>query len=77
MNEQVCIVPYIDLLRAFSYEEGALVTECCAENTQKAEKVKHFKRSSEFVPSAKVGSRLPHMLVRAHSSSSEVYTLDA
>ncbi|CAO1942681.1 unnamed protein product [Urochloa humidicola] len=55
----------------FCYEEGALVTDYCAENTQKAEKVKHSKRSSEYIPSAKVGSRLSHMLVRARSASNE------
>lgn len=72
----MCKASHVDLLCAFSYE-GALVTDYCAENTQKAEKVKHFKRSSEYIPSAKVGSRLPHMLVRARSASSEVYSLDA
>uniref|UniRef100_A0A0A9DBL2 FAD-binding domain-containing protein n=1 Tax=Arundo donax TaxID=35708 RepID=A0A0A9DBL2_ARUDO len=55
----------------FRYEEGALVAEDCSETSQKAEKLKHLKRSSEYIPSAKVGSRLPHMLVRALPASSE------
>ncbi|KAK3166247.1 hypothetical protein QOZ80_1AG0043310 [Eleusine coracana subsp. coracana] len=55
----------------FRYEEGALVLEDCAEATQKAEKLKHSKRSSEYIPSVKVGSRLPHMLVRPLSLSNE------
>ncbi|KAL6840352.1 hypothetical protein ACP4OV_030162 [Aristida adscensionis] len=54
----------------FCYDEGALATDC-AETTRKAEKLKHFKRSSEYIPSAKVGSRLPHMLVRTLPTSSE------
>lgn len=56
----------------FRYEKGALVAEDCAETAQQAEKLKHINRSSgEYIPSAKVGSRLPHMLVKTLSSSSE------
>ncbi|KAL5222022.1 hypothetical protein ABZP36_026735 [Zizania latifolia] len=55
----------------FRYELGALDAEDCAETTCEAEKQKHSKRSREYVPSAKVGSRLPHMLMRALSTSNE------
>ncbi|TVU36153.1 hypothetical protein EJB05_18070 [Eragrostis curvula] len=55
----------------FRYEEGALVPEDCPGATQKAEKLKPSKRSSDYIPSVKVGSRLPHMLVRALSASNE------
>ncbi|CAO2172427.1 unnamed protein product [Urochloa humidicola] len=56
----------------FCYEEGALVAEDCGEKTQKRVKLEHSKRASrEYTPSAKVGSRLPHMLVRALPASSE------
>uniref|UniRef100_A0A453G3R3 FAD-binding domain-containing protein n=1 Tax=Aegilops tauschii subsp. strangulata TaxID=200361 RepID=A0A453G3R3_AEGTS len=56
----------------FRYGKGALVAEDCAESTYQAEDLKHSKRSSgEYIPSAKVGSRLPHMLVRPLSASSE------
>jgi hypothetical protein len=54
-----------------SYELGALVAEDCAETTYEAEKQKHSKRSREYIPSAKAGSRLPHMLMRALSTSNE------
>jgi len=57
----------------FCYEEGALVTEDCSQKTQKGVKLEHSERTSrEYIPSAKVGSRLPHMLVRALPASSEV-----
>lgn len=56
----------------FCYEEGALLAEDCGEKSQEREKPKHSKRASrEYIPSAKVGSRLPHMLVRALPASSE------
>uniref|UniRef100_A0A0D3EXH1 FAD-binding domain-containing protein n=1 Tax=Oryza barthii TaxID=65489 RepID=A0A0D3EXH1_9ORYZ len=55
----------------FHYELGALVAEDCAETTYEAEKQKHSKRSREYIPSAKAGSRLPHMLMRALSTSNE------
>lgn len=56
----------------FRYGKGALVAEDCVESTYQAEELKHSKRSSgEYIPSAKVGSRLPHMLVRPLSASSE------
>ncbi|CAL4946099.1 unnamed protein product [Urochloa decumbens] len=46
----------------FCYEEGALVAEYYGEKTQKGVKLEHSKRASrEYIPSAKVGSRLPHM----------------
>ncbi|KAI5007083.1 hypothetical protein ZWY2020_047031 [Hordeum vulgare] len=63
----------------FRYEKGALVAEDCAKTTHQTEELKHSKRSSgEYIPSAKVGSRLPHMLVRPlHTSSEGVFsTLD-
>lgn len=67
----------LDLLCTFSYEKGALVAEDCADTTYQAEKQKHSKRSSgEYIPSAKVASRLPHMLVRPLSASSEVRPFD-
>lgn len=60
----------------FSYEEGALVADESGESTQKGDKLKHSKRASrEYIPSAKVGSRLPHMPVRALTASSEVCPL--
>ncbi|KAF0919747.1 hypothetical protein E2562_031083 [Oryza meyeriana var. granulata] len=55
----------------FRYELGALDAEDCAERTYEAEKLKNSKRSREYIPSAKVGSRLPHMLMRAVSTSNE------
>uniref|UniRef100_A0A0D9X1X9 FAD-binding domain-containing protein n=1 Tax=Leersia perrieri TaxID=77586 RepID=A0A0D9X1X9_9ORYZ len=55
----------------FRYKLGALDAEDCAETTYEAEKPKHPKRSREYIPSAKAGSRLPHMLVRALSASNE------
>jgi hypothetical protein len=58
-----------------SYELGALVAEDCAETTYEAEKQKHSKRSREYIPSAKAGSRLPHMLMRALSTSNEVCSI--
>jgi hypothetical protein len=67
-----CTISYDDLSCAFSYEEGALVPEDPSEVTQKAEKLKHSNRSSRYIPSVKVGSRLPHMLVKALSASDEV-----
>lgn len=52
----------------FRYEKGALV----AEDTHQAEKPRLSKRSSgEYIPSAKVGLRLPHMPVRALSALNE------
>ncbi|KAJ1286681.1 hypothetical protein BS78_03G370400 [Paspalum vaginatum] len=56
----------------FRYEEGALVAEDCGEKTQQGEKLKHSKRASrEYMPSAKVGSRIPHMLLRPLPASNE------
>uniref|UniRef100_A0A0E0CBQ0 FAD-binding domain-containing protein n=1 Tax=Oryza meridionalis TaxID=40149 RepID=A0A0E0CBQ0_9ORYZ len=55
----------------FRYELGALVAEDCAETTYEEEKQKHSKRSREYIPSAKAGSRLPHMLMRALYTSNE------
>lgn len=67
---------YEDLASAFSYEEGALVAEDCSEKTQERKNLNHSKRASrEYIPSAKVGSRLPHMLLRALPASSEVCPL--
>ncbi|CAD6210922.1 unnamed protein product [Miscanthus lutarioriparius] len=63
----------------FYYEEGALVPEASCEETQEGGKLQHSKRASrEYIPSAKVGSRLPHMLVRGLPASSEgvLSTLD-
>lgn len=62
---------------AFSYEEGALVPEASCEKAQVEQKLQHSKRGSrEYIPSANVGSRLPHMLVRGLPASSEVRPLD-
>nr|TKW36459.1 hypothetical protein SEVIR_2G441400v2 [Setaria viridis] len=55
----------------FCYEEGAIHAENCGEKTQKGVKLKHSRASRKYIPSAKVGSRLPHMLVRALPASSE------
>ncbi|ONL97326.1 2,4-dichlorophenol 6-monooxygenase isoform X6 [Zea mays] len=56
----------------FHYAEGALVVEASCEKTHEGEKLQHSKRASrEYIPSAKVGSRLPHMLVREVPASSE------
>jgi hypothetical protein len=68
---------FVYLTSAFSYEEGALVPEASCEKTQEGGKLQHSKRASRaYIPSAKVGSRLPHMLVRELPASSEVCPFD-
>jgi hypothetical protein len=67
----------VSFTSSFSYAEGALVVEASCEKTHEGEKLQHSKRASrEYIPSAKVGSRLPHMLVREVPASSEVCPLD-
>lgn len=74
---KICNFSYVYLTSAFSYGEGALIAEASCEKIQEGEKLQHSKRASrEYIPSAKVGSRLPHMLVRALPASSEVCPLD-
>jgi hypothetical protein len=74
---KICKFSFVYLTSAFSYEEGALVPEASCEKTQEGGKLQHSKRASrEYIPSAKVGSRLPHMLIRGLPASSEVCPLD-
>lgn len=59
----------------FRYHEGALVAVSDDKSQDTKEKAHNFRRGSrEYVPSAKPGSRLPHMQVRALNASPEQET---